>query len=385
MDSAPAVSVTSSVKLSSGRSTPSRVVRRSPGWAWRVMIVGGFAAGPGDHHVVIEGVQRLADLEHDVVGGVHDAVDRAHARQAQAALHQVGAGLGVTLRARPSTKRGLSSGLVIWMLTSPAMDGPSAASAGAGLRSGLAGHGGQLARHTQHAGIAGHVGGDRNLEDGIAHVVDQGHAGGRVVIQDDHALVLVRDAQLFFGADHRERFDAADFGALERGQHLAGLVPVVDARAFFGVGHLERFGQRPLALVRVQVGRAGQHDDLARAIIQPAQHQPVGVGVRHDLVDLRHHDLIRVPRQAADLDPPLIGLHAFASRVCLTLGGRDGQPDHLNFIHFQAGHGQRTGQLDQGKVDIYEIFQPRQRYFHSRLLIYKLHFFIYKKPQVFCI
>ena len=37
-------------------------------------------------------MQRLADLQHDVVGGIDNVVDRAHAGQAQAALHPVGAG-----------------------------------------------------------------------------------------------------------------------------------------------------------------------------------------------------------------------------------------------------------------------------------------------------
>ncbi len=42
--------------------------------------------------IVIEGMQRLTELEHDVIGGIHDAIDRAHARQAQAHLDLVGAG-----------------------------------------------------------------------------------------------------------------------------------------------------------------------------------------------------------------------------------------------------------------------------------------------------
>ena len=81
MESGPAVSQTRTVVSSSLRSTPSRVVSFSPGLAVRVMILHRFAVGAFDQHVVIEGVQRLADLEHGVVGGVHDVVDRAHPGQ----------------------------------------------------------------------------------------------------------------------------------------------------------------------------------------------------------------------------------------------------------------------------------------------------------------
>ena len=38
-----------------------------------------LAAGPLHEHVVVEGVQRLAPFEHDVVRDVDDVVDRPHA------------------------------------------------------------------------------------------------------------------------------------------------------------------------------------------------------------------------------------------------------------------------------------------------------------------
>lgn len=38
---------------------------------------GGLAAGALEQHVIIEGVQGLADFEHDIVGGIDDAVDRS--------------------------------------------------------------------------------------------------------------------------------------------------------------------------------------------------------------------------------------------------------------------------------------------------------------------
>ena len=72
---------------------------------------GRLAAGALDQHIVVEGVQRLADFQHDVVGGVHDAVDRAHPGQAQAPLDPVRALGDGHIPDQPSTKRGFSSGL----------------------------------------------------------------------------------------------------------------------------------------------------------------------------------------------------------------------------------------------------------------------------------
>ena len=111
-------------------------------------------------------------------------------------------------------------------------------------------------------------------------------------------------------------------------------------------------GQRSLPLVGIQVGRAGQHDVLLRAVVQAAQHQPVGVGVRHHLVDLGDHDFIRVPAQTSVAE-------------AVTLAFRGGQADDLNILHLQAGHGQNVGQLQDGQVNIDVIFQPRKRYLHG--------------------
>jgi len=57
---------------------------------------GRLSASPPAQQVVIEGVQRLTDLEHGVVGGIHQRVNRAHARERKPSLHPVRAfsGLG---------------------------------------------------------------------------------------------------------------------------------------------------------------------------------------------------------------------------------------------------------------------------------------------------
>ena len=49
-------------------------------------------AGPGAQDVVVEGVQRLPQFQHHVVGDVHYVVDGAHASAAQPHLHPEGRG-----------------------------------------------------------------------------------------------------------------------------------------------------------------------------------------------------------------------------------------------------------------------------------------------------
>ena len=60
-------------------------------WVSRAGDNGRFSASPFPQQVIIEGVQGLTDLEHSVVGGIHQRVDRAHTSQREPALHPVGA------------------------------------------------------------------------------------------------------------------------------------------------------------------------------------------------------------------------------------------------------------------------------------------------------
>jgi hypothetical protein len=54
------------------------------GNGWRL------AAGALDQLIIVESMQRLAPLQHDKVGDVHDIVDRPHAGISQAPLHPGG-------------------------------------------------------------------------------------------------------------------------------------------------------------------------------------------------------------------------------------------------------------------------------------------------------
>ncbi len=51
-----------------------------------------FTSRPSNQHVEIERVKRFTYLEHHIIGGIDDVVDRAHPDQPKATLDPVGAG-----------------------------------------------------------------------------------------------------------------------------------------------------------------------------------------------------------------------------------------------------------------------------------------------------
>ncbi len=169
--------------------------------------------------------------------------------------------------------------------------------------------------------------------------------------------MLFADAELLLGADHRIRLDAADLGALERGQHQAIGMTVINRRAFLGISHLDRLGQFALALELEQVGRARQDGVLLRAIEQVAQRQSVRVGMRPHLADLRHDDLLAIPFNAARLElVSLTGVHV----LCISRGHR---PSYIvNFLHFESTEGERARDVFDGQaVNVHVIFEPGER------------------------
>ena len=237
----------------------------------------------------------MTDLQHDVIRGVHHRIDRAHAGQAQAQLHPVWA--GALFRALQHTQHEAPIQLRIRDLDA-GLSGdrrPVGRQVSLWFAQRLSGQGCQFAGNADHAGVAAHIRQDVDFQNSVAHIFHQRPAGRGVVIQNDDALVLLGDAKLFFGANHRKGINPANFGALEGGEYLPGLVTVVKARAFTGIGHFERFGQRSNALVLEQIGRAGQNHPFTRAVVQAAQDQAVSIGVRHDLIDLRYYNFFRVP------------------------------------------------------------------------------------------
>ena len=71
-----------------------------PGRARRMMMVGRPPAGSLPKQLVVERMQRLADLQHDIVGDVHDVADRAHAGASRRCCIHMGDGAMVRFSIR---------------------------------------------------------------------------------------------------------------------------------------------------------------------------------------------------------------------------------------------------------------------------------------------
>ena len=161
---------------------------------------GGLAAGALQQHIVVEGVQRLTHLQHHIVGDVYHVVDRAHAGQLEAALHPVGAGADLQTLDQAEDEARVQLGVGNFNPRFALNGGAFSDKVEEIWRQAqrLAGESGHFAGHAQDAGGAGGVGQDGDAQHGIAHVIHQRHAHRGVVIQDDDALVVFRNAQLFF-------------------------------------------------------------------------------------------------------------------------------------------------------------------------------------------
>ena len=289
-------------------------------------------------------MQRLAGFQHHIVGDVYNVADGAHAGQAQPQLHPVRrrrhAHILHQQRGKARVERGRCNLHLRHGLRSRARGhaAPRQAHAGAGQR-------GNLARHAQHAGIARHVGRNRNLKHHIANVVGQRRAGRRrISVKQNHTFMFLGDAQFFFRAHHRVGIEAADFGALQARQLPARLVAVVQLRALARVRHAQRCGQRAAAFVRKQIRRTGEHRVLALAVVQPHQHQALGIRVRVHLCNVCHHNFVALPRQ-----PIVLG------RPCAR---RLRQPDVVQRLHLQPRKRKAVRQLVRREGDVHIISQP---------------------------
>jgi hypothetical protein len=76
--------------------------------------------------------------------------------------------------------------------------------------------------------------------------------------------------------------------------------------------------------------------------------------VRHDLQHRPDDDFIRIPGNARDFGfrskTPVRAVPSFRSW--------QGQAYVMDFLHFQASHGQIFSQLHNRLIDVYEIFNP---------------------------
>ena len=159
--------------------------------------------------VHIEGVHRLADLQHDVVGDVNDVGDAAQAAQGQLALHPARRGAGgdvadIVADVARAEVRGLDGdGQTV-------VGGVGDGIVGGGHLEGLAQHGGNFAGDAEDALAIGTVGGDGDVKNVIIQTDNflNGGAGNGILGQVEQAVDLsagiqvVVQAQFLAAAEH---------------------------------------------------------------------------------------------------------------------------------------------------------------------------------------
>ena len=268
----------------------------------------------------VEGVERLAGFEEDVVGDVDDVVDRAMAGGGDGLLQPCGARADFDVgemrrtiirakigRAEPGRPRGRVSR----KMERRGGDDPEAARA----------DGGDFPRDAAIGEEVGAVGGDLDVEEGVAGLVlGEDFPEGRVRREDEKALGVLGERQFLLGAQHALGKFAAQFRFLDD-----------ETARQLRAGQGERHFVADLVVLRAA-------DDLARGrtVVDLADAEAVGVGVLRGGKNLRDDDVG--------------ALHAGDGNV-LDLGAGEGEPvEHLR-------HG-------NGEVEI--MAEPAKREFHGR-------------------
>ena len=144
--------------------------------------------------------------------------------------------------------------------------------------------GGQLAGQSPDAHAVAPIGGDAHVKHHVAqadHLL-QGAAqvvlGGRAqLVQDQDAVVVIAQPELAGRGDHAVRYDAAYLAT----PHLERLV-----RSGAETGSGPRVGDDRTGL---EVPRPAHHVPGDRSVINPAETDPVSIGMRPDLLHSPHH------------------------------------------------------------------------------------------------
>ena len=280
--------------------------------------------------VVIEGVERLARLPHDVVRDVDDVVYRPDPGKTKTVPHPEGRG--------PDRNTGHHGGGVARTAVGvsdldgdqvvhgvPFLDEFTGAFPEAAGPEGV-----HLPGHAGQGETVGEVGGEIHGHHRVAEVLPQGRPDGRVIGEDHDPSVLLREAEFPLRADHPLGSDAADFGGFKRDRPVASLA-VAKLRADEGDGHLDA------GHADGDVRRPRHHLQRIVAEIHGDEGQLVGIGVTPDTGDF------------ADEDP-------FAIPVTTDLG---------DIFDFEAGEGQPLGEFGHGNLDGDEVLEPFQRHFHE--------------------
>ncbi len=247
---------------------------------------------PAAQLVGVERVQRVAELQHHVVGGIDQVRDRAHPARRQPHPHPQRTGADADAGDDAGVVAGTGAGVADLDVDAAAhRQRHLARLARLGNRQTRAEQRRHLARDADVAERIGAVGRDVDVQ----HLVEQTGvaselgARGRVRRQNQDSVTLLAHAELDLAAQHPRRHHAADLAPFQ-------LQAARQRRA--------RWRPRDLAARRRHVARAA-HDLLFVAAAHDAdQRQLVGPGVRPLATDLRHDhaaDVAAAPLDRFDL------------------------------------------------------------------------------------
>ena len=279
--------------------------------------------------VQIEDVAGTAQLEHHVVGDVHQGRNRALAATRQTVHHPLGRlHPGVDIAHDTARKTAAQIGRLD-LHRQLVLQRHGGGREGQGFER-RAGQGRQLARHAIHAQAVRQVGCQLQREQRViqvqvlAHVLAQGRIGGEL----QQAAGVVVDAQLLGRAQHAKALHTAQLADLD----LEGL-------AVFAGWQLGAHGGARHTDAHARIGRAANDvQQLGAAHVDLADAQAVGVGVLHGFLDFTDHD------------------------------AGEGRRHGVEFFHFQTSHGQGVGQLLGRQCRVAVFAQPGFRKLHSQTL-----------------
>ena len=302
--------------------------------------VAGVPVRPLAQQVVVEGVVRLADLEHHVVADVDHVADRPLAGELEPVLHPVRGRALLDALDQQGDETGIEFG-VLGRELDPALDRRAVHRQRNGGRPELrAGKRRDFPRDAHDRGAAGDVGDHVDVEHGVAEHLFQGPAGlkGRQLIgrlEQDDSLVVLAQAQLHRRTEHCVAGDAAQLLRLEP-RDLQVAVGIAVAGACEQQRAPEIGVAQVLIQVREQVRRSGDHlPGGVGAVVDGRQHQAVGVRHRVDAQDPGRHDQVGRPRQ-------------FGA----------GDAEALDRLDLQAGVREQFGEFVRGTVQLDEIAEP---------------------------
>ena len=270
-----------------------------------------------EHGVVVR-VQRLTELEHDVVGDVDDVVDRPHARRHEPCLHPSGRGSDANV-----VEQGRGEPRARHVVLDTYVEAPRRLfrePLERRLAQSRAEERARLAGDPDHAETVGAVRLQLEREDRLAeHLAKQG-AHGEPGVEDLDPLVVLTEPELLRREDHPLALDAPHLRGLED-RAFAG-VAIDDLGAFVRVRDDRAFGQ---------VRRAGHHGlRLTRAVGDGRELELVRIRVLRKFFDAPDSDLV-VP------------------------------PGPLDALHLGARHMQLQRELVDGHGDVHVLAQPRHR------------------------